>query len=67
MRRTKERLYETPYLNDRVLFRGEHAATHSVAGTVETIRDGQPKPYGIRLENGDFVWAAADQLKITTT
>ena len=49
---------------DKVWFRGEYAKRFSIRGVVEDVSqmiDG--KPYGIRLENGNFRWADSSQLK----
>jgi|1_EtaG_2_1085319.scaffolds.fasta_scaffold85786_2 hypothetical protein len=57
-------------LEDLVSFRGKHSDQFSIRGVVEVIAtdsfvkehslDGK---WGIRLENGNFRWAADDQIK----
>jgi hypothetical protein len=48
-------------VGSKVMFRGEFAKEATVRGEVEDIREGE-KPFGVRLENGNFSWAGSDQL-----
>ena len=56
---------------DKVWFRGRYASEFSIRGVIEDIDTRErrehpdaPNPgYGVRLENGNFHWAAGDQLK----
>lgn len=48
-------------VGDKVWFRGRWSDDFSLRGVIETIReDGE---FGVRLENGNFSWAQAGQLK----
>lgn len=55
---------------DKVWFRGRYSDQFSLRGEIEVIDSSErrenpdaPCPrYGVRLENGNFHWAAGDQL-----
>jgi hypothetical protein len=47
----------------RVWVRGAFAKEFSLRGTLEAIDCRAEAPYGIRLENGNFMWVLADQVK----
>lgn len=54
--------------DEKVLYRGRWAKRHSVRGTVEEaggrgVSGLLPTLVGVRLENGNFVWASHDQLR----
>jgi len=44
-----------------VWYRGEFATQFSVRGQIEVVDGGR---LGVRLENGNFAWAIASQLKM---
>lgn len=52
-------------VGDKVWFRGKFAKNFSIRGTIEVLNDGySPEaPIGVRLESGNFVRAAASQVK----
>jgi hypothetical protein len=48
---------------ERVWMRGAFAKEFSIRGQLEAIDCRAEAPYGIRLENGDFMWVRPDQVK----
>jgi len=49
-------------VGSKVMFRGQFAEEATIRGEVEDIREDE-RPFGVRLENGNFSWAASDQLE----
>jgi hypothetical protein len=48
---------------EKVWFRGMFSEQFSVRGVIEDVDCRAECPYGIRLENGNFIRAYADQIK----
>jgi hypothetical protein len=50
---------------DSVMFRGKFAERATIRGRIEVVDQPEfgPDRFGVRLENGNFCWAAADQLE----
>jgi hypothetical protein len=49
-------------IGSKVMFRGQFAEEATIRGEIEDVREGE-KPFGVRLENGNFSWAGSDQLE----
>ena len=48
---------------EKVWFRGRFSDRFNLRGVIEEIEATAEAPYGIRLENGNFVWARPEQIK----
>jgi len=48
---------------EKVWFRGFFSDQFSVRGIIESVDCRAERPYGVRLENGNFVEAYANQIK----
>jgi len=51
-------------VGDQVWFRGKFTKTDALQnrGVIETIDDDMPDAIGVRLDNGNFVWAHRSRL-----
>ena len=52
----------TMSVGDGIMFCGQHAKHAAVPGIIEVVDVTREKPYGVRLCNGNFYWAAGTQL-----